>query len=264
MTEALSVAPQIATEGALPDRQGRVAEVLGGIRQRMNFPATFEFNDLSDGSLGVAVHFSEALPGITPGKRSHLVDSLQFLLNKVINRPNLPRRWISLGVNGFPEPRAAKPDPQQPKSAPVGAKLVPSSSAASASTPTSLAPRSHKNVSGKSAAPQTSAQRVSTPMAATTTENRALNEREMNPPPNAAFTRLATALASKAAQLGRVYAVLGLSSENRARFLKATAGVRGVSVRTEGEGHWRRLVFVPDRLTPVSKKTVMPDYSEDE
>jgi len=53
------------------------------------------------------VHFDAEVPGVVAGKKSYLIDSLQFLVNKVVNRPNTERRWVTLGVGGFPEPKAA-------------------------------------------------------------------------------------------------------------------------------------------------------------
>src|SRR5438132_1092745 len=92
----------------------------------MEYPARLDFKDAEDGSLAVAMHFTGETPqGIAAGKKSYLVDSLQFLLNKCINRPNTERRWVSLGVGGFPEPRANKP--QGP--APVAAAAAPAPAA---------------------------------------------------------------------------------------------------------------------------------------
>jgi hypothetical protein len=91
--------------GELPGvKRPQVETLLGDVFKLMEYPAKLDFKDMPDGSLGVAVHFEGGeLPGITPGKRSYLVDCVQFWLNKVVNRPNVPRRWVNLGVNAFPD-----------------------------------------------------------------------------------------------------------------------------------------------------------------
>ena len=74
---------------------------------------------------------------------------------------------------------------------------------------------------------------------------------------------MAKALAEKSAKLGRVYAVMGLTNDQRALMLKAAEGLKGVTAKAEGEGHWRRLVMVPEKLTPIARKQVMPDYDDE-
>jgi hypothetical protein len=83
-------------------------------------------------------------------------------------------------------------------------------------------------------------------------------------PEDPTWTRLGRGLATTATRLGRVYGVMLLSSENRARLQQAASGVAGVSTRVEGDGHWRRLVLTPDKVTPLTKKHVMPDWDDEE
>jgi predicted RNA-binding protein Jag len=218
-----------------------VEALLTDIFRLMDYPVTLDFKDLPDGSLGVAVHVAGEQPGITPGKKSFLVDSVQFLVNKAVNRPNTPRRWVNLGINGFPEPRADKP----PASAPPAAK---------ASTPArgSKAP-------GQPEKDDTRDKRVDPQPHA-----REPDEATLPVEPDADWTRVAKALAEKSAKLGRPYAVMLLSREDRARVVQAAAGTKGVVVQCEGEGHWRRVAFKPETLTPMPKKSVMPDYDDEE
>ena len=61
----------------------------------------------------MAVHFEGEVPGVVAGKKSYLIESLQFLVNKVVNRPNTERRWVTLGVGAFPEPKPAAPPPHR-------------------------------------------------------------------------------------------------------------------------------------------------------
>src|SRR5690606_28937315 len=106
--------------------------------------AGLELKDAEDGSIAVAVNFDPVPAGIQPGRRTPLMDSLQFLTNKLVNRPgSTSRRWVALGALGFPAPRPApgtrpakeKPAVQAPvaeaaaKAAPV-AKAAPSPQAA--------------------------------------------------------------------------------------------------------------------------------------
>jgi hypothetical protein len=96
------------------DKRETSEKLLAEVFRLMEYPAKLEFKDMPDGSLGVNVHFEAGeLPGVTPGKRSFLVDSVQFWLNKVVNRPNTPRRWVNLAVDGWPEPRHQQPPKEQ-------------------------------------------------------------------------------------------------------------------------------------------------------
>ena len=117
-----------APAAALPEKRPQVEKLLTDILGMLGSPARLEFKDLSDGTLGVALHFAGEVPGAGP-KRNLLVESLQFLLNKAINRPNLPRRWVTLGVQGFPEPRQSRPEGEarheKPAAAPAPAAQGP-------------------------------------------------------------------------------------------------------------------------------------------
>ncbi len=104
-----------------PDKRAQVETLLTDVFRLMDYPARLEFKDMPDGSLGVAVFFTGELPGITPGKRSYLLDCVQFWLNKVVNRPNLPRRWVNLGVDAFPEPRVQGQPREVKEAAPLQA-----------------------------------------------------------------------------------------------------------------------------------------------
>ena len=81
--------------------------------------------------------------------------------------------------------------------------------------------------------------------------------------PDPAVEALGRALAEKSARCGRFYAVAPMKPEDRARLLKGARGVAGASLKVEGEGRNRRIVFVPDKPAPMPKRA-MPDYGEDE
>lgn len=245
-------APVAAAPAPLPPiTRPQVEALLSEAFKLMEYPAKLDFKDMPDGSLGVAVHFDPAggdLPGITPGKRSYLVDSVQFWLNKVVNRPNVPRRWVNLGVNAFPEPRQQQQQ-QQPAEAKEPKKAKePKQNGAKAAPPAKGENKKHDE---KKDQPRHH-KREPQP-----------DERTFKPAADPRFTAAAKALAEKSAKLGRVYAVMGLTGDQRALMLHAGDEVKGQKTKAEGEGHWRRLVFVPDKLTPISKKQVMPDYDDE-
>ncbi|MBL9038717.1 MAG: hypothetical protein JNG84_09405 [Archangium sp.] len=235
---------------AAVDKRAQAETALGGILQHMGYPARLEWKDMPDGGIGVAVHFEGELPGITASKRTSLVDCLQFLVNKMVNRPNGEKRWVTLGVNAFPEPRPARPEGGAPAPAPAASAPVASEAKAPA---TAKPPPNSRN--GKAAPPPAAA-----PAAR---RNESTDERKLSVEPTPQMTRLATSLAHKAATTGYFYAVLSLSTDDRARALQAAASAKGVSARVEGDGLHRRLAFVPDKPTIISKKQVMPDYDDD-
>jgi hypothetical protein len=222
-------------------KRPQVETLLGEVFQLMEYPAKLEFKDMTDGSLGVAVHFDGELPGITPGKRSYLVDSLQFWLNKVVNRPNAPRRWVNLGVNAFPIPRSTG------QVAPAPHPSAPAVVAAAPRAPVANKPKpSHP------------------PAPVSSRRNSEVDERSLKPAANPAISAAGKLLAEKSTKLGRVYGVMGLSADQRALMLKAAEPVKGVTAKAEGEGHWRRVAFVPEKLTVIARKQVMPDYDDGE
>lgn len=231
-----------------PDKRPAVEALLTDIFRLMEYPVRLDFKDLSDGSLGVAVHVDGEQPGITPGKKSFLVDSVQFLVNKAVNRPNTPRRWVNLGVNGFPEPRVERPAPPapQPSAPPAPKAATPAGGAKAQGKPHEKHEKHHEKRDEKK--PQA----------------READEAGLKVEPDADWTRVAKALAEKSAKLGRPYALMLLSPEDRARVVQAAAGAKGVTVKAEGEGHWRRVAFKPEKLTPMPKKSVMPDYDDEE
>jgi predicted RNA-binding protein Jag len=214
---------------AVDAKKGQVTGLLTDVFRLMEYPAKFELKDMPDGGIGVAVHFDGELPGITPGKRSYLVDCLQFIVNKALNRPNQEKRWVSLGVGTFPEPRPPKPETPVPAAPKTGEKPV---AKVTAPPPPPPKPKS--------------------------------DEATAKVTPDAAVTGWAAALAQKATTHRRLYAVLSLSADDRARLVQSTPKAAGLSVRCEGEGHWRRVRFEPANVAPLAKKQVMPDYDDDE
>ncbi|MDP1821625.1 MAG: hypothetical protein Q8L48_00195 [Archangium sp.] len=273
MSEAAAV---LATVPA--DKRPQVETLLGDVFKLMEYPATLDFKDMPDGSLGVAVHFEGELPGITAGKRSYLVDCVQFWLNKVVNRPNVPRRWVNLGVDAFPEPRMPgqpreprEPAPAQPeRSAPAHPERSRGAPSAAPSAPQAAAPQREKQPPQKRAdqpprAEQKKPERASSPPPPQQQRRGGqADERALTPAPDPAFTAAGKLLAEKSAKHGRLYGVMLLTPDARALMLKAADGVKGVTAKAEGEGHWRRLVLTPEKLTVISKKQVMPDYDDED
>jgi len=234
---------------APPERKAQVESLVKGILAHMDYPARMETKDMPDGGIGIALHFEGELPGIVQGKpRSWLVDCIQFLVNKAINRPNVEKRWVSLGVNSFPEPRPEKSEkPEKPE------KKDP-------------APAPKPSVPTNGAKPTAKAEAPSAPKKEERRSSRnEVDERSLEVKEDPALTKVFGALAQKSAKTGRFYAVMSLSAEDRARALKAAEGIKGVTVKPEGEGIWRRLTFIPATPTPMpSKKQVMPDYDDEE
>jgi hypothetical protein len=55
-----------------------------------------------------------------------------------------------------------------------------------------------------------------------------------------------------------------MKSEDRARLSRSARGVAGATVKIEGEGRHRRVVFVPANPKPMPKKSAMPDYDDED
>jgi predicted RNA-binding protein Jag len=301
------------SEGAIPSaaqHRPQAEALLSSLLRLMDYPARLDFKDMPDGALGVAMHFEGALPGVQPGKRSYLVDCIQFLVNKALNRPNVPRRWINLGVDGFPEPRgqrsaeapsdggpaerprAARAPSSPPTSEVAGTREArPPGAGAEALPPPAAqggdeggpAQRSRgaregrapaEGAQGGRAAPESRPRKPGGDAgrggaAAASPEARGGGQRpavEAAPAvaDDPAWTQLAQSLAGTAARLGRVYGVMLLSPDDRARFQRAAQGTAGVQARVEGEGHWKRVVLTPPTVKPLLKKPVMPDWDDED
>jgi hypothetical protein len=233
-----------------------VERLLTDILGLMGFPARMEFQDASDGSLAVALHFEAGTPpGVENGKRSQVVDSLQFLLNKMLHRPGAERRWVLLGAGVIPEPRQRK-EPQSPTPAP-------SPSAAAAPRP-AAPPRAPAPAPAPAATPPKAARPAPPPAAPAQSRRTDGDERTVEVGEDAVLKEAARQLAGKAASLGRFYAIAAMKLEDRARVLKAVEGVEGVAVTGEGEGRCRRVVFTPAKPAPLPRRLLLPDDDEDD
>lgn len=218
--------------------RARVERLLTDILGLMGYPARLDLKDAADGSLLVALHFEAGPPpGVESGKRSQVVDSLQFLLNKMLHRPGVERRWVLLGAGVHPEPRAPRPPPQ------------PQQAQAAAPAPAPK-PAAKKAPAAKPAAPVKQGE---------------VDERTVEAPEDAELREAARRLAEKSASLGRFYALAAMKLEDRSRVLRSVEGLAGVRVSGVGEGRNRRLVFTPDKPAPLPKRGLLPvDDDEDD
>ncbi len=251
----MSEQPQTQAPGAV-DLRARVERLLTDILGLMGFPARLEFQDASDGSLAVALHFEAGLPpGVENGKRSQVVDSLQFLLNKMLHRPGVERRWVLLGAGVFPEPRPRR-EPQAP------APAAPANGAAAPRPPApARAPAPAPAAPAKAAARAPAPSPAAAPVPARRSD---ADEHTVEVSEDAGLKEAARKLAEKSASLGRFYALAGMKLEDRARVMKAVEGVAGVTVTGEGEGRCRRVVFTPEKPAPLPKRLLLPDDDEDD
>ncbi len=244
--------PGAPAPGGGADFRPRVEKLLGDILGLMGFPARLDMQDAADGSLSVALHFEAGPPpGVEGGRRSQVLDSLQFLLNKMLHRPGVDRRWVVLGSGAHPEPRQRR-EPQQQQQAPAPAAAPAPRPAAPAPAPARAAPQQQRPAAQAPARP--------TPQA----RGGESDERSVTVEEDAALREAARQLAEKSASLGRFYALASMKLEDRARVLKSVEGMGGVKVTAEGEGRNRRVVFTPEKPAPLPKRSLLPDDDEDE
>jgi predicted RNA-binding protein Jag len=218
------------------DKRAQAEGALTEVLRLMGLPGRLDAKDAADGSISIALHFEGEVQGVQAGKRSQLIDAIQFLVNKMVNKPNAERRWVNLGVGAHPEPRAPRPPAPAPAPAPTAATAAPAASPAPRAAPPARPPK---------AAP-------------------APTESTVEAPADPELARLGRALAEKSAKLGRYYAVAPMVLEDRARLMRAAEGVKGVSVKAEGEGRNRRVVYVPDNPAPMPKKGILAEYEDED
>src|SRR4051812_35564232 len=94
---APSSEPADAPAGSGDGKKAEATRVLGELLGHMGVTATLDVKDVADGSLSIAVMIDAEVAGLISGKRNHVVDSLQFLINKIVNKTPQSRRYINLG-----------------------------------------------------------------------------------------------------------------------------------------------------------------------
>ncbi|MHB8875893.1 MAG: KH domain-containing protein [Myxococcaceae bacterium] len=262
--QAVGPAPEAQPAAPKVDKREQAERVIGDIVRLMGLPARLEVKEVLpvkaaegkggiEGGISVALYFEGEVPGVQPGRRSHLVEAIQFLANKIVNRPQTERKWISVGVGGHPEPRPA----QAPRGQGPAAPRPPPAAPAAAPAPGRREGRGPRQPRAEAPARAPQAAAAAPAVAGPPSEE------TMEVPPDPAVEALGRALLEKAAKFGRYYAVAPAKPEDRARMLKGAKGLAGAQVKVEGEGRNRRLVFVPDKPAPMPKKA-MPDYGDEE
>ena len=226
---------------SVDERRAQAVSVLEQLLRAMDVPATLETRDLPDGSISIAVTPGVELAGIVPGRRSPLGDALQYLVNKLVNKPGQERRWVAVGLGGHPEPRG-------PKSA---ARAQPATAPAQVMT----------NGSGAAPAPPRAqvAARAAAPARVQETDERTVVGDE-----DPALDVAARGLAERSAKSGRIYAVVALDAIARGRLLRAADAVDGVSAHAEGEGRLRRVVLTPEKVVPMPRQRLPVDDLPDD
>lgn len=216
------------------------ARVLGELFSLMGYGAKLDTKDAEDGSLSVAVTLDAELPANPGGRRSSVLEAVQYLVNKRLNRGPDVRRWINLGLGEHPAPRSPKP----PRAAapPAAAPAAAASAAAPVAPPAS-------RPAATAAAPRAS--RAS-----------ALDEAKLEVSTDEALSAAARALAEASARLGRTYALVGMTAEDRARVVQAVRGTPGTTVKVEGDGRNRRVTLLPDKPTPMPRQR-LPGLDDD-
>jgi predicted RNA-binding protein Jag len=218
-----------------PAKRAEAAQVLGEILGHMELSAEVDAKDADGGAISIAVQLAEPLPGVADGKRSPFSDALQYLVNKRINRPGAERRHVMVGIGAHPEPRAPKP-------------------------PRAAAPASNGQAnppSGKARAPAAAAP------ARAPAPSREPDERTLEVETSPALAKELDRLAEASAAFGRYFGLIGLGAEDRARVVKAVAGVEKVSAKVEGEGRNRRVVLVPAKPVPLPRQRLPLEDIED-
>lgn len=252
--EAAPAANGAAPVAAAPDPKKReeAEKVLTELLQLLELPGRLELKDAADGGIAVALHVEGDTAGLTAGKRSNVVDSLQFLANKIVNKPNQEKRWISIGVGAFPEPRGPRAPRASQPAGPAGAP-APAAAPQQARAPQQPAQPARGPKPAKGGGAPAAAQ-----------ASRGPSEAELEVTPDEGLAAALRSLAEKSARLGRFYAIAPMKLEDRARALKAAEGVPGVKALVEGEGKLRRVVLAPEKPTPMPKRSAMPDYPVDD
>lgn len=260
----------------MSDKRAQVETFLGDVLAKMAFAARVEVKVLEEkpaqdgqpaipSSLSVALFPEGELPGLTAGKRTPVVESLQFLANKVVNR-GPDKQWVNVGVGAHPEPRIPGQKKEQQKKEKgkqrEPAAAAPSGAAAQEAGAPGAAAGAGKKKRGRREGREEAASGGA--VASSGARARDVDESSLNVPEDAAMMAAGLALAQKSAELGRIYAVTFAGPEDRGRLMKAADQVDFVRGKVEGEGRHRRVVFMPANPKPMPKKSHIPDYDEED
>lgn len=220
------------------DKKAHAEEVLGAILKHMEFPARLESKDMADGGISFALHPESELPGMQAGKRTFLLDCLQLLVNKAVNRPQGERRFVALGVGQHSEPRN-------------GRAQVPVAAVSAPGAPNAPPPPRRSGAERHSAV-------AAAPVDA------AVPARAVKVDPELA--KFGKALAEKVAANNRYLALLLVPDDDAAGLAQSAAKVKGVSVKLEGQAHLRRLTYSPANpvLMPKRKAFQVFDVENDD
>ena len=114
-----------APAAIVDERRQAAHTLLTQLLSQMDFSMRVESKDAEDGGIAFALHPQPPeveQPGFALGKRSPVLEALQFFVNKVVNPPTAQRRWVSVAVGEFPAPRVdagrGPVQPPAPKSPP--------------------------------------------------------------------------------------------------------------------------------------------------
>jgi predicted RNA-binding protein Jag len=261
--------PAAAAEDAAKKR-AKTTEVLEEVLRKMDLSGRAEVKDGPDGGISVALFVEGEVPQ-GQGRRSNFIDAVQFLANKIVNRPGTSKRWISIGLGAHPEPRPPRDQrpPQQPHPPPAPAAAPqqpppprpPKAAAPNGGAPGVPAPQQQQQRPPRGSGPkpghgQPHAQPPGGGAPAAAPVEREPPEATVEVAEDPSLAALAKTLAQRSAELGRFYAVSPMKLEDRARLFRAAQGVAGVKVKLEGDGRSRRVVFAPDKPTPMPKRAL--------
>ncbi|HVE83465.1 MAG TPA: hypothetical protein VND93_11480 [Myxococcales bacterium] len=267
--------PAAAAEDAAKKR-AKTTEVLEEVLRKMDLSGRAEVKDGPDGGISVALFVEGEVPQ-GQGRRSNFVDAIQFLANKIVNRPGTSKRWISIGLGAHPEPRPPReqrpPQQQPPAQSPAGASAPqppappqhqqqprpPKAAAPNGGGGPGAQPQQQRPPRGSGPKPErgpSHAQPSGGGAPAAAPVDREPPEATMEVAEEPALAALAKTLAQRSAELGRFYAISPMKPEDRARLFKGAQGVAGVKVKLEGDGRSRRVVFAPDKPTPMPKRAL--------
>ena len=82
-----------------PEKAQAARELIEGIITRMGVTAEFGVEDRADG-IQVSVKVTAGGEALGGGRRSGVLESITYLVNKSINRDEAGRKWVSLAVQG--------------------------------------------------------------------------------------------------------------------------------------------------------------------
>lgn len=122
-TENAAPAEAAPSTAPNPAKAAAARELVAGIFERMGVKAELAVDDRADG-IHLTADVKAGAEALGPGRRGGVVESINYLVNKALNREEEGRKWIFVAVAGAAAEAASPAAAADPALEPYAAELA--------------------------------------------------------------------------------------------------------------------------------------------